>query len=79
MFNRMRDAIEAHLTIVFAAPAVSHAIQSRTGLSIAKVIKQIRPLRSATITINGATQTLPPAIPDTERKILTDLGFTPGY
>lgn len=79
MFNRMRDAIEAHLTIVFAALAVSHAIQSRTGLSIAKVVKLLRPLRSATIHINGATQTFPPAIPDTERKILTDLGFKPGY
>ena len=79
MFNRMRDAIEAHLTIVFAALAVSHAIQSRTGLSITKVVKQLRPLRSATITINGATQTFPPAIPDAERKILTDLGFNPGY
>lgn len=79
MFNRVRDAIEAHLTIVFAALAVSHAIQSRTGLSIAKVIKQLRPLRSATITINGATQTFPPAIPEAQRKILTDLGFKPGY
>ncbi|MGV9799584.1 IS1634 family transposase, partial [Mycobacterium sp. NPDC003449] len=79
MFNRMRDAIEAHLTIVFAALAVSHAVQSRTGLSIAKVVKMLRPLRSATITINGATQTFPPAIPDPERKILSDLGFTPGY
>ena len=78
MFNRMRDAIEAHLTIVFAALAVSHAIQSRTGLSIAKVIKLLRPLRSATININGATD-LPPEIPDTEGKILTDLGFNPGY
>ena len=37
------------------------------------------PLRTATITINGATQTFPPEIPDTERKILTDLGVTPGY
>lgn len=27
MFNRMRDAIEAHLTILFTALAVSHAIQ----------------------------------------------------
>ncbi|AWT51061.1 IS1634-like element ISMsm6 family transposase [Mycolicibacterium smegmatis] len=79
MFNRIRDAIEAHLTIVFAALAVSHTIQSRTGLSIAKVIKLLRPLRSATITINGATQTFPPAIPDTERQILTNLGFNPGY
>ena len=79
MFNRKRDAIEAHLTIVFAALAVAHAIQSRTGLSIAKVVKQLRPLRTATITINGATQAFPPAIPDPERKLLTDLGFTPGY
>ena len=79
MFNRVRDAIEAHLTIVFAALAVSHAIQSRTGLSVGKVVKQLRPLRSATININGATQTFPPEIPDTERKILTDLGFKPGY
>ena len=55
MFNRVRDAIEAHLTIVFAAIAVSHAIQARTGLSIGKVVKQLRPLRSATIVINGAT------------------------
>ena len=79
MFNRVRDAIEAHLTIVFAALAVSHAIQARTGLSIGKVVKQLRPLRSATIVINGATQTFPPAIPDAQRKILTDLGFKPGY
>ena len=79
MFNRKRDAIEAHLTIVFAALAVAHAIQSRTGPSIAKVVKQLRPLRTATITINGATQAFPPAIPDPERKLLTDLGFTPGY
>jgi hypothetical protein len=58
MFNRVRDAIEAHLTIVFAL-AVSHCIQARTGLAIGKIVKQLRPLRSATIVINGATQVLP--------------------
>ena len=79
MFNRVRGAIEAHLTIVFTALAVSHAIQARTGLAIAKVVKQLRPLRSATITINGATQTFPPEIPDTQRRILTHLGYKPGY
>ena len=47
MFHYTRDAIEAHLTIVFTALAVSTAIQSRTGLSIGKVVKQLRPLRSA--------------------------------
>ena len=79
VFNRIRDAIEAHLTIVFTALAVSHCIQTRTGLAIAKIVKQLRPLRSATITINGATQTFPPEIPQAQRKILTNLGFKPGY
>jgi hypothetical protein len=79
MFNRVREAIEAHLTIVFTALAVSHCIQTRTGLAIAKTVKQLRPLRSATIVINGATQTFPPEIPEAQRKILTDLGFNPGY
>jgi len=53
MFHRTRDAIEAHLTIVL------------TGLAIANVIKQLRPLRSATIVINDATETFPPEVPVT--------------
>jgi DDE family transposase len=79
MFHRQREAIEAHLTIVFTALAVAHAIQTRTGLSIGKVVKQLRPLRSATIIINGAQQDFPPEIPEAQRKILTHLGFKPGY
>lgn len=78
-FNRVRDAIEAHLTIVFAALAVSHAIQTRTGLSIAKTVKQLRPMRTATIAVNGATQTFPPEVPAPQREIPTHLGFRPGY
>ena len=58
---------------------MAHAIQSRTGLSIGKVVKQLRPLRSATISINGATQTFPPAIPPAQREILDHLGIKPGY
>jgi hypothetical protein len=75
MFHRTRDAIEAHLTIVFSALAIAHNIQERTGLSIAKVIKQLRPLRSATIAINGATETFPPEIPAAQQEILTALGM----
>ncbi|ETW23525.1 hypothetical protein MGAST_13705, partial [Mycobacterium gastri 'Wayne'] len=71
--------IEAHLTIVFTALAVSHAIQSRTGLSIAQVVKQLRPLRSATIAVNGTTQTFPPDIPADQRHILDALGLKTGY
>lgn len=63
MFHHKRQAIEAHLTIVFAALAVSREVQNRTALAIRNVIRQVRPLRSATVAINGAQQTLPPAIP----------------
>lgn len=35
MFARTRDAIEAHLTIVFTALAVSRETQNRTELSLA--------------------------------------------
>lgn len=34
MFHRKHDSIEAHLTIVFAALAVSRLLQDLTGLSI---------------------------------------------
>jgi Transposase DDE domain len=50
-----------------------------TGVAIGKVVKQLRPLRSATIVINGAQQDFPPEIPQAQRKILTHLGFKPGY
>lgn len=79
MFHRTRDAIEAHLTIVFTALAVAHCIQERSGLAIGNVIKQLRPLRSATITINGATQTFPPDIAEPQRKILAALGINMAY
>jgi len=34
VFHRLEDSIQAHLTIVFAALAVSREAQARTGLSI---------------------------------------------
>jgi hypothetical protein len=70
IFHRTRDAIEAHLTIVFTALAISRAVQDRTGLAVRNVIRQLRPLRSATIAINGTTQTFPPHIPAQKQAIL---------
>jgi len=69
-FARTRDAIEAHLTIVFTALAISRTIQDRTGLSIRKFLRELRPLRSATIEINGVIQTFPPTINDDHQAIL---------
>ena len=73
MFHRTRDAIEAHLTIVFAALALAREVQNRTGLSIRHVVRQLRPLRSATIAINGTSHTFPPAIPTEQQAILEAL------
>ena len=73
MFVRTKDSIEAHLTIVFTALALARTAQDRTGLTIRNVLRQLRPLRSATIAINGTTQTLPPAIPPPQQQLLNTL------
>lgn len=73
MFVRTRDSIEAHLTIVTTAPAIAREAQTRTGLSIRNIVRQLRPLRSATLTINATTQTFPPAIPAGQQAILDAL------
>jgi hypothetical protein len=73
MFARTRDAIEAHLTIVFTALALSREIQNRTGLSLRRVLRTLKPLRSATVEINGLTATLPPGLSPEEQAILDTL------
>jgi hypothetical protein len=73
MFHRTKDAIEAHLTIVFTALAVAREAQNRTGLAIRNLVRQLRPLRSATIAINGAVQTIHPAITDHHQALLDAL------
>ncbi|GAB7145402.1 hypothetical protein LRC484719_40030 [Mycobacterium riyadhense] len=79
IFHHTRDSIEAHLTIVFAALAVARRIQNQSGLAIANVIKQLRPLRTSTITINGTTQGFPPEIPAAQRDIIARLGIQIAY
>ena len=47
--------------------------QDRSGLAIRKIVRQLRPLRSATIAINGTRQTFEPEINDTDRALLDAL------
>jgi hypothetical protein len=70
IFARTKDAIEAHLTVLFTALAVSRELQNRTGLALSNLIRQLRPLRSATIAINATQQARPPAIPADSQAIL---------
>jgi hypothetical protein len=73
IFARTRDAIEAHLTIVFTALAIPRTAQNRTGQSIRRVLRTLRPLRSATIEINGTIHTFPPALGPDETTIINAL------
>ena len=73
LFARKRDAIEAHLTIVFAALAVARTIQTRTGVSIRRFVRTLRPLRAATITINGTKHVLDVEINDEAQQLLDKL------
>ena len=56
IYHRKRDSIEAHLTIVFAALAVSRWIEAQTGWSIKKFVKTAR--RCRTIQIQAGTHTI---------------------
>ena len=62
MFSHVKESIEAHLTMVLAALAVSRTIQDRTGLSIRRFVRTLRPLRAAQISIGAHNLTVPPAI-----------------
>ena len=73
IFHHQRDSIEAHLTIVFAALALSREAQARTGLSIKKTLTTLRPLRSAVLAIGDHTTTALPHIPPDVRELLTHL------
>ena len=56
-----RESIEAHLSIVFAALAVSHWIEHQTGRSIKKFVQTLR--RYRTVTIRAGNHTLTAAAP----------------
>jgi hypothetical protein len=70
IYHRKRDSIEAHLTIVFAALAVSRWIEARTGWSIRKFVKTARRYRTIQIQAGQQTITAADPIPDDLRQAL---------
>ncbi|TAM72092.1 MAG: IS1634 family transposase [Microbacteriaceae bacterium] len=73
IFHHERDSIEAHLTIVFAALAVSRYLQEQTHVSIKKLVHTLQPLRTVTIEVTGHTITAEPTITPNAEAILTAL------
>ena len=53
MFHHERDSIEAHLTIVFAALAVTRHVTEKSDYSIKRIVRALRPVRDAVISLRG--------------------------
>ena len=73
IFHRQRDAIEAQLTVTFAALAVSRHLQDTSGTSIKKLVRTLRQLLTVQIDIARHTITAAPQITSDTRAILDRL------
>jgi hypothetical protein len=76
VYHRKRDSIEAHLTIVFAALAVSRWIERQTGWSIRKFVKTARRYRTIQIQAGPHTITAADPIPGELRQALDAINST---
>ena len=70
VYHHLRDSIEAHLTIVFAALAVSRWIEHQTGWSIRKFVKTARRYRTIQIQAGSQVITAADPIPGDLRQVL---------
>ena len=72
VFARVKDSIDAHLSIVTAALAVAQRLEALTGWSRKRFITTARRYREVTININGQQLIADPEIPaDFEAQLRT--------
>jgi transposase len=74
IYHHTRESIEAHLSIVFAAMAVSHYIEHQTGWSIKKFVRTTRRYRTVKIKAGRQTLTAADPLPDDLRDALAKIG-----
>jgi Transposase DDE domain len=73
IYHHLRESIEAHLTIVFAALAVSRWIENQTGWSIRKFVRAARRYRTIQIQAGPHTITAADPRPDDLRQALDQI------
>ena len=75
IYHHLKDSIEAHLTVVFTALAIARDLQARSGWSLKKIIRALRPLQHITIRVAGGQHLhAEPALPDDIADLLSKLG-----
>lgn len=62
IYHRVREKIEAHLTVVFAAIAIGRHIHEQTGVTMKRFVRMLASVKDAVIEIDGVTHRLPAAI-----------------
>lgn len=73
VFHRTRDSIEAHLTIVFIALAISRVIQTRTGVTIRKFRHILEPVKTGRVRIAGKSHVVYPLVNEKAQLILDSI------
>jgi len=73
VFHHTHDAIEAHLTVAMASLAVARYLQDTTGISIARIVRELRSLQDVTINLNGHHLAAAPRLTDTANDIRRDM------
>jgi transposase len=73
IYHRKRDAIEAHLTIVLTALAISRNIERLTEISIKQFVKLLRPIRSGIVIINEREMLAEAEVPEQVNSLLNRL------
>lgn len=70
IYHHLRESIEAHLSIVVTAMAISHYIETQTGWSIKKFVRTTRRYRTVKIKVGNQTLTAADPLPDDLRTAL---------
>ena len=70
IYHHQRESIEAHLSIVVAAMAVSHYVEAQTGWSIKKFVRTARRYRTVRIKAGAQILTAADPLPDDLRNAL---------
>jgi Transposase DDE domain len=78
IYHHKRESIDAHLAIVFAALAVTHHVEARTGWSIKKFVRTARRYRTVQIRAGSQLLTAGDPVPDDLAAALAALGSCQG-
>lgn len=74
IYHHKRESIEAHLSIVLAAMAVSHWIEHEPGWSIKQFVRTARRYRTVTIQAGRQILTAAEPLPDDLAEALATIG-----